>query len=166
MTIFSSGIPDSAYKIFDLYKKRVEERVAKAKEVLKENFDFTSDRTVEINRQKAPWAKDEAAADKLWHDRIEGELLQEHFVKAAKPAPAAVKPDQSEADLKKDAPAPAPTDPVHKLTKRYDQLIHDLHEQTRDDVIKIFLTTLAQTYDPHSDYMSRSELESLRSTWS
>ena len=34
-----------------------------------------------------------------------------------------------------------------------------MREQTREDVIKIFLTVLAQTYDPHSEYLSRSELE-------
>ena len=54
------------------------------------------------------------------------------------------------------------TTPVQKLTKRYDQLVRDLHEQSREDQLKIFLTTLAQTYDPHSDYMSRSELNSFQ----
>jgi carboxyl-terminal processing protease len=37
--------------------------------------------------------------------------------------------------------------------------LRNLREQTKDDVTKTFLSTLAQTYDPHSDYMSRSELE-------
>src|ERR1700742_2234963 len=53
------GNPDAAYKIFDLYKKRVEDRVAKVKEVVTESFDFTSDRSEEINRQKVPWPKDD-----------------------------------------------------------------------------------------------------------
>jgi carboxyl-terminal processing protease len=69
------GNPEPAFTIFNVYKKRVEDRVAKVKEVLKEKFEFTSDRTVEINRQKAPWPKNEAEADKLWHNRIEGEML-------------------------------------------------------------------------------------------
>jgi carboxyl-terminal processing protease len=181
------GNPDAAYKIFDLYKKRVEDRVAKVKEVVTESFDFTSDRTEEINRQKVPWPKDDAAADKLWHDRIEGELLLERLAKKAKIATAKA-PDGAKAPDAKDpeppaAPAipqggngdtPAPeklfkpkaegTTPEEKITKRYDQVLRDLHEQTREDVIKIFLTTLAQTYDPHSDYMSRQELESFEIT--
>jgi carboxyl-terminal processing protease len=137
------GNPDSAYKIFDLYRKRVEDRVAKVKEVLKEHFDFTSERSVEINRQKSPWPKDETAADQLWRDRIEGELLQDHLAKPKKETAATAKAPSS----------------VERLTKRYDEVLRNLHEQTREDVIKIFLSTLAQTYDPHSEYMSRSELE-------
>ncbi len=129
------GNPEAAYYIFDLYKKRVEERVAQAKELIQQKFTFDGDHAIEFNRQKAPWPKDEAAADALWHDRIEGEMLQEVL-----------------ADSKIDPP-------VKVLTRRYDELLRNLHEQTKEDAMRIFLTTLAMTYDPHSDYMSRSELE-------
>jgi carboxyl-terminal processing protease len=130
------GSPDAAYKIYETFKQRVESRVEKVKALLaNEKFEFASERMVEINRQKAPWPKDEAAADKLWRDRLEGELLQETLAKQ-----------------KLDTP-------VKKLTRRYDQLLRNLHEQKNEDVVKIFLSTLSQTYDPHSEYMSRSELE-------
>ncbi len=129
------GNPDAAYAIYDVYKKRVEDRVAQVKELLKRDYEFKTDRTVEINRQKAPWPKDAADADKIWTDRVEGELLQE--------------------TLNKHKIDP----PVKVLARRYDQLLRNLHEQTKEDVVKTFLTVLAQTYDPHSEYMSRSELE-------
>ena len=130
------GNPEAAYKIFDVYKKRVEDRIAKIKDLLNnEKFTFTSDRTIEINRSKAAWPKDDAAADSLWHDRIEGEMLQEELA-------------QHKIDP-----------PLKVVTRRYDQVLRNLHEQTKDDVVKIFLNTLALTYDPHSEYMSRSELE-------
>ena len=66
-----------AYEIFDLYQKRVDDRVAKIKELLKQPMDFKTDRTIELSRQKAPWPKDEAEADELWRGRIANELLQE-----------------------------------------------------------------------------------------
>ena len=132
------GNPDPALTIFDVYKKRVEDRVAKVKELLKQKFDFTSDRTVEINRQKAPWPKDDAEADQLWRDRIEGELLAG------------------------DAEQARSGDAREGVTRRYDQLLRNLHEQTNEDIMKGFLTILAQTYDPHSEYMSQSELENFQ----
>ncbi len=132
------GNPDPAFTIFKIYQKRVEDRVAKIKELLKLKYDYTSDRTVEVNRQKAAWPKDEAEADKLWKDRVEGELLQEVLNKHA------VDP------------------PVKVLTRRYDEVLRSLHEQSKEDIIKGFLTILAQTYDPHSEYMSKSELESFQ----
>jgi carboxyl-terminal processing protease len=131
------GNTEPAFAIYDLYKKRVDDRVAKVKELLKQKYEFASDKTIEVNRQKAAWPKDEATADQLWRDRIEGELLQEKLNKTDK-------------------------DPVERLTKRYDQLVRNLRDQTKEDVVKIFLTFLAQTYDPHSEYMSKSDLDNFQ----
>jgi carboxyl-terminal processing protease len=132
------GNPEPAFTIFNIFKKRVEDRVAKVKELLKQKYDFASARTVDINRQKSPWPKDEAEADRLWRDRVEGELLQE--------------------SLNKHAVDP----PVKLLTRRYDQILRNLGEQTKEDIIKGFLTVLALTYDPHSEYMSKSELDNFQ----
>src|SRR5262249_23322729 len=42
-----------AYAIYDLYKKRAEDRVGKVKDLIKrQKFDFTSNRTSELNRSK------------------------------------------------------------------------------------------------------------------
>jgi carboxyl-terminal processing protease len=131
------GNPDPAFKIFKLYKQRVEERIAKTKELLKGKFEFDSQKTVELNRQKSPWPKDEAEADKIWRDRLEGEVLQETLNKHEK-------------------------EPVKRIVKRYDQMLRNLHELNNEDIVKGFLTTLALTYDPHSEYMSRSELENFQ----
>src|SRR5438105_12969893 len=54
------------FEIYDLYQKRVDERVAKVKELLKQPMDFKTDSTIELSRQKASWPKDEADADQLW----------------------------------------------------------------------------------------------------
>lgn len=125
-----------ATAIYDTYKKRVQDRVAKVKDVLKkQKFDFTSSRTTEINRSKVPWPKDEADADQLWLARIEGELLAESLNDKATETPVAI------------------------VTRRYDRLIRSLGEQTKDDVTKFFLNSLALTYDPHSEYLSPAEME-------
>ncbi len=144
------GNTEPAFTIYNLYKKRVEDRVAKVKEALKQKFDFKSERTIEVNRQKSAWPKDEAEADQLWRDRIEGELLQEQLLKGSKPAVIA------------EAPVVPVKDPAARLTKRYEQLVRNLKEQSKEDVVKIFLTLLAQTYDPHSEYMSKSELDNFQ----
>src|ERR1700744_6602031 len=49
------GNPDPAFTIFKVFQKRVEDRVAKIKELLKQKYDFTSERSGESNRQKAAW---------------------------------------------------------------------------------------------------------------
>src|SRR3954471_9326491 len=59
-----------AYEIYDLYLKRVDDRVAKIKEQLNQPVDFKNDGTIELSRQKAPWPKDGAEADQVWKGRI------------------------------------------------------------------------------------------------
>jgi carboxyl-terminal processing protease len=136
--LLGNAVP--AFEIFDLYVKRVDDRMTNVKELLKASCDFKSDRTVEINRQKAPWPKDEADADQLWRDRVEGELLQEKLnEKATEPG-------------------------VKVITRRYDQLLRNVHEQSREDVLKTYLTVLAQSYDPHSEYLSKSDMENFSIT--
>src|SRR5881409_1945392 len=129
------GTLKPAYEIYDLYAKRVDERVAKIKELLKQPIDFKSDATIELSRQKAPWPKDEAEADQLWRGRIASELLQEHL-------------------------SEHPIEPGPKLVaRRYERLARNVHEQDRDEQVKLFLDALAQTYDPHSEYLSESDLK-------
>jgi len=170
------GTPDPAVAIFDTYKKRVEDRVAKVKQLLAtEKFTFDSDRTVLLNRQKAPWPKDEAEADQLWRARIESELLQEKLgapVKKTEKAGAKASPSPAEKAGAKPAPETGgtaavtatkakeiPDTPEKIVAHRYDQLVRNLREQTHNDAIDIFLTCLAQTYDPHSEYMSKTETD-------
>src|SRR6266508_5665151 len=73
------GTLKPAYEIYDLYAKRVDERVAKIRELLKQPIAFKGNATIELSRQKSPWPKDVAEADQLWRGRITSELLQEHL---------------------------------------------------------------------------------------
>ena len=124
-----------AYDIYSLYTKRVDDRVAKIKELLKQPIDFKSNATVELSRQKAPWPKDEAEADQLWRGRITNELLQEHL-------------------------SEHPIEPAPRLvSRRYDRLARNVHEQDKDEQIKLFLDALAQAYDPHSEYLSKADMK-------
>jgi carboxyl-terminal processing protease len=129
------GTLKPAYDIYALYTKRVDDRVAKIKELLKQPIDFKSNATVELNRQKAPWPKDEAEADQLWRGRITNELLQEHL-------------------------SEHPIEPAPQLVaRRYDRLARNVHEQDKDEQIKLFLDALAQAYDPHSEYLSKADMK-------
>jgi carboxyl-terminal processing protease len=124
-----------AYEIYDLYTKRVDDRVAKIKELLKQPADFKKNGTIELSRQKAPWPKDGAEADQIWQDRVASELLQEHL-------------------------SEHPIEPGPQLiSRRYDRLARNVHEQDREEQVKLFLDALAQTYDPHSEYLSKADLK-------
>src|SRR6476660_3123694 len=124
-----------AYEIYDLYQKRVDERVAKVKELLKQPADFKTDGTIDFRREKSAWPKNMAEADELWRGRITSELLQEHL-------------------------SEHPIEPGPQLVaRRYDRLARNVHEEDKDEQVKLFLDALAQAYDPHSEYLSKADLQ-------
>jgi carboxyl-terminal processing protease len=124
-----------AYEVYTLYTKRVDDRVAKIKELLKQPIDFKGNATVELSRQKSSWPKDEAEADQLWSGRITNELLQEHL---------------SEHPIEP---------PAQLVARRYDRLARNVHEEDKDEQMKLYLDALAQAYDPHSEYLSKADMK-------
>src|SRR4029453_5541522 len=109
-----------AYDLYALYSKRVDDRVAKIKELLKQPIDFKSNATVELSRQKSSWPKDEAEADQLWRGRISNGLLQENL-------------------------SEHPIEPAPQLVaRRYDRLARNVHEEDKDEQMKLFLDALSQ----------------------
>ena len=130
------GNVQPARDIYATFKERVESRAGKIRKLVNENFSFKSTRTVALDRRKEPWPANDQDADNLWRDRIEGKLLQEKLNKfAIDPGPKAV-------------------------SKRYDQLVKNLEERDDNDVLQLFLNAVAQTYDPHSEYLGKGDLES------
>src|SRR5438094_4046484 len=124
-----------AYEIYALYTKRLDDRVAKIKELLKQPIDFKGNATVELSRQKSSWPKDEAEADQLWRGRITNEVLQEHL---------------SEHPIEP---------PAQLVARRYDRLARNIHEEDKDEQMKLYLDALAQAYDPHSEYLSKADMK-------
>jgi carboxyl-terminal processing protease len=127
----------SAKAIYDVFKARVEERIAKVHQVLWKNYNFTTNRFVDLDRRKKRWPANVNEADSLWTDRIEGELLQEKLNKlvAADSRPKVV-------------------------ARRYEGLLKEVEDRREEDIDEIFLKAVAESYDPHSEYMGRSNLES------
>ena len=128
------GRTQAAQQIHAVYVKRVEERVTYAKQLLESELDYSTDHSIDSNRQKAAWPPT-ADMSAFWKDRITSEMIQERLNNKKEKDPAAI------------------------VRKRYDQFLKSIREQTPDDVVKMFLLCLTTTYDPHSEYMSKTDQE-------
>src|SRR5207247_3466236 len=49
---------------------------------------------------------------------------------------------------------------VATLSHRYHRILRTFTDWNNDDVLQVYLTTLAHVYDPHSDYFGHAQLES------
>jgi carboxyl-terminal processing protease len=176
-----------AQEIYDVYVERVKDRVAYARKTLEgTEFKFDSKETVELKRDKAPWPKNLAESDKLWKLLLEENMLSETMIaenrerdkvkkekekaeKAEKAAEAAKegKPEEAkkEDEKSKDVAKVEKDDdedlsPKDRVIKDYDRLLENLKENDGEDVVNFFLSSLSSAYDPHTEYMSQTEIDS------
>ncbi len=145
----------AAVDIYDTFVERVEARVAEGERMLKEgDFDFSADESVKRTRKEAAWPKDEAEATSLWRKQIKEALLSETLrremvIKLAK--------EQGKEDLFADERSPE-----EKIMLRYERFLHSVKDVDRDDIAAYFLSAVAKTFDPHTDYLSFKQMERFR----
>jgi carboxyl-terminal processing protease len=133
----TAGDTSAARAIYKRYLERLAQRSAFVAETLKTaNFDFSGQENYNLDREGAPRPADLAAAQALWRQQLRAEYLQEKLA---------------------DTPAPQI---ASKLTRRYAQQLDFMKALSDDEVLEIYLNALAHVYDPHSDYLGRSQVES------
>ncbi len=132
-----NGDTSPANVMFSRLLQRVDEHVAYATNLLKtEKFTFDGGDTIALDRKTAPFPKDTNEQHEQWKEYLRYEYLTEKLNKK--------KPEEI----------------VSTLTRRYNRLAKTFHDYESGDVFEIYLNALAHAYDPHSDYMGKSALES------
>ncbi|MEO8366969.1 MAG: carboxy terminal-processing peptidase [Pseudoxanthomonas sp.] len=137
-----SGELAPAYDIFSVYKQRVGERVAYARALLKQDFDFTGDQRWEYDREKAPWASNAHELDEVWKKSVMNDWLRLKL--------AGQKPDE-----------------IRKtLDKRYATYQRSVNELKSEDVFQTFLNGYSSAIDPHTDYFTPKTAENFNQSMS
>ena len=125
----------SAKNIYAIFRQRVDQRVAKINELLTQQYKFDSNRTVTTNRARG------AVASKMSQWKITfGEIgLKRELLQV------------------KLSTLPAESGP-EVVGRRYRELQDAIDHQDDEQLLRIFLEAVAQTYDPHSEYLGPYEL--------
>ena len=124
-----------AFEVFNRYVKRVNERVAFARERLAAGFDFTKDEVFYFDRSEAEWAEDRSALEAYWAQRVKNDYLR-------------LKLADKEADEIKDT-----------LDERYKGLARRISELNAEDVFQFFMNAYTRSIEPHSSYLSPRSVE-------
>jgi carboxyl-terminal processing protease len=137
--LVGAGDVSFAYTVFDVFLKRIDERLVMVDEILAENLDFTVDETLITDPDKLTYAKTPAEAKDRWRKRIKYDLLT-------------LKNDKT---LKGE-------DPKVRLKRRYANFSRRMHQTDADELLEMYLTSITGSYDPHTTFMSPSSLENFR----
>lgn len=124
-----------AYDVFDVFLKRIDERVAWAEELVDAKHDFTVDEEILRDPDSAHYAKNEAEARERWRKRIKFDLLR-----------LRVDDEEEMTEAKQ----------KEKVRRRYVSFAKRMHQTDRDELLEMYLTAMTMSFDPHTSYMSPS----------
>lgn len=133
-----SGNLEPGFTIYKRYLDRVKQRLDFALAELNkgvDKIDFTTNETLLIDRKDAPWMKNQAELDDLWRKRVKDEVLRQKI--------AGKEPKQIQ----------------ETLTKRYKNQLARLDQTRAEDIFQAYINTFAQSYDPHTNYLSPDNAE-------
>jgi carboxyl-terminal processing protease len=123
------------FAVYNLYTQRFGERMAYARTLLKGKFDFTSDETVQLDREKAEWPKSDDEVKDLWRKRVKNDWLR---LKLAGKDDKAIR---------------------ETLDKRYENYVTRIRKLNNEDVFQMFMNAYAMAIEPHTNYLGPRSAE-------
>ncbi len=126
----NSGQLDIGYLVFNTFKLRVEQRIQYAMIRIEKPFEFSTDEYYQIDRENAQWAKTTEELDEIWRKKVKHEALN---LKLA---------EKDDAGITK------------TLSDRYRTIDKRVQQYNSEEVFQSVINSLAETYDPHTSYLS------------
>ena len=128
----------AVYEIFNLYKQRVDEGMDIFNRLIKEDYDFSKDESIVVDRKKVQYARDRADMVERWRKNIKLQLL--NLVSSGKSI--------------KDARA--------KLIKKYAIARKRIDEIDDSRLLGMFLNSVTAALDPHTNYLSEEDYKDFK----
>jgi carboxyl-terminal processing protease len=133
-----NGNLEPGFAIYKVHLQRLQSRLNYALSLLDkgvDSLDFSVDEELLVDRKNAAWSENEAELDDLWRKRVKDEVLRLKL--AGKESKA-----------------------IHELlTKRYKNQLSRLEQTRGEDVFQTYINAFAQSYDPHTQYLSPDNAE-------
>ena len=124
-----------AFDIFKVFRKRIEERTKTIMALIKSDFDFEIDESINIDRDTYTWAKTDTEINDTLRKRIKNDTLLQ---------------------LMADTPI---KEIRENLTRRYQRQKDTIFQLKSDEVFEWFMNSFARELGPHTQYMSHATTE-------
>lgn len=172
--MLKNGDVSFAFEMVKLLRKRVAERCDYVDELLKAGVTVDAKEEILRDRRTALWPADTKEQNDLWRKIIKDQYIRHVLdvelrrkkndgktdgpkAELKKPNVDEAKPtSQPEAKPEKEIKVPSPEE---LISKRYRQLLSMLNDMDDDTIFQQYMSAVARSFDPHSDYMSASTSE-------
>ncbi len=127
-----------AFDIFKVFRERMDTRNDSLDELINQDFDFTLDENIVIDREELNWAKDAEELEQRWYKRIKNDTLFQIMA-------------ETEIDEVRE-----------NLERRYQRQRDVTFQLKADEVFEWFMNAYAKELGPHTQYMSHVTSENFR----
>jgi carboxyl-terminal processing protease len=122
---------DIAYDIYAVFRQRFNERMKYVLDnLVNQQFDYSVSEFYETDRDKESWCKTDSELNDIWRKLIKSQALS---LKLA---------GKTQEEISK------------TLTERYERFVKSIHQFTAEDVFSVYMNTITEAYDPHTNYFS------------
>jgi carboxyl-terminal processing protease len=131
--LLQKGDTVAGYLIYNRYQQRVIERLVytiSRIEVNQQDFDFSVDESLEIDRSEAPWPADHAALEDLWRRQAKSSVLSLKLTEKTIPEIREL------------------------LAKRFRSQLSQVLRTNGLDVYQRYMDAMTMTFDPHTNYFA------------
>jgi carboxyl-terminal processing protease len=128
-----NGDDSAGFIIYDRFRQRIEDRLQKVIALLQDDqtiFDFTKDESLNTDTANNTWLESIDNGDGYWRKRIKSFLLSQKL--------SGDSPDKSR----------------QQLEKRYINQLARVQKNSDDEVYEIYINSLTELYDPHTNYLA------------
>ncbi len=123
------------FAMFNLYQRRMQERLVYARSLLGQPFDFSKQEGYPYQRQHESWAKSDSELQDLWRRRVKNDWLRLKLTGKDDKAIRAM------------------------LEKRYDYALANLKKLKSENVFQLFMNAYAMSIEPHTNYLGPKATE-------
>lgn len=134
-----------------LYNQRLKETEGFYKEILATPFDFNKEENIETNPDKMTRPADKGALKEAWRKYLKYQTLGQlselmDMQEKAKARGDAKEGNKTFAQMEAEA--------RQKVSKTYDDFYRRLSQANKDDQFSLYMNAIANTYDPHTEYLA------------
>jgi carboxyl-terminal processing protease len=134
-----AGNNQIAFDVYNVSMKKRYERFEYALSLLDNEMTFDTNDSIELDRSKAKWAKNDQELNDLWLKRVKYDALSLKLTGKLWP------------EIK------------DTLAKRYNNAIKRLAQTHSEDVFQLYMNAFARQIDPHTSYLSPRNAEQFQS---
>lgn len=132
-----------AYEIYKVFQDRFNERMDYVLNTLiNQDFDYTLNEYYETDRSKENWVSTKEELNDIWRKIIKSQTLSLKL--------AGKKPD----DIKE------------TIKSRYERLAKSMSQFNSEDIFSMYMNTITESYDPHTNYFSPKAAELFKQSMS